>query len=370
MLKAKSFVLSKPSDKSFLFFVLGMTIFGLAILASASSPLGYERFADSYYYLKHQLTLGVLPGIVAMLIFAKIPYQSYRKYATAMLAVSIGLLILVFVPGIGTDFGTFAHSWVQFGSYSFQPAEIAKLTFLIYLAAWLEQRSDDLKTWETGLLPFLAALGIISILMLLQPDLGTLSIIVAIAFIMYFVAGGNVTHLIGLGVMAFGAFIVSIKMSPYRFERFTTFLHPELDPRGIGYQINQALLAIGSGGFFGRGYGHSLQKFQYLPEVVGDSIFAVMSEELGFIFTAAFVILFLLMLLRGIKIAENSTDNFGKYLVIGIIAWFGVQAFVNIGAIVGLMPLTGVPLPFLSYGGTALTVSLAAAGIVMNVSRK
>jgi len=207
-------------------------------------------------------------------------------------------------------------------------------------------------------------------LILLQPDLGTLSIIGAIAFIIFFVAGGSLKHLLGIGITSFVALYIMIASSPYRIERFTTFLHPELDPQGVGYQINQALLAIGSGGLFGSGYGHSLQKFQYLPEVIGDSIFAVMAEELGFLLTVGFVALFMAMVLRGFWLSERVQDRFGKFLIIGIVSWFGVQAFVNIGAMVGILPITGVPLPFLSYGGTAMVVSLAAAGVVMNISKE
>ncbi|MDP2631784.1 MAG: putative lipid II flippase FtsW [Candidatus Uhrbacteria bacterium] len=356
-------------DKTFLFLVIGITLFGLIILTSASSPLGYDKFGDSYYFIKHQLTLGLLPGIAAFLLTISIPYKKWKTVAFPMLLISVGLLILVFIPGVGADFGTFANSWVDLGAFSFQPSEIVKLTFLIYLAAWMEKRRDELKDFHSGLVPFLIILGIISTLMLLQPDLGTLSIIAAMAFVIYFVAGGPLVYLMGIGASGVAAFLLAIQTSPYRAARFMTFLHPELDPQGVGYQINQALLAIGSGGFFGRGYGHSLQKFQYLPEVAGDSIFAIMSEELGFVFTAAFLLVFLFLILRGLKIAEMSDDNFGKFLVVGIIAWFGVQAFVNIGAMLGVMPITGVPLPFMSYGGTSLVVSLAASGLILNVSK-
>ncbi|MFH1632190.1 MAG: putative lipid II flippase FtsW [bacterium] len=357
-------------DKQFLFLVLGITVFGLIILTSASSPLGYDKFGDSYYFLKHQLLLGLLPGLAAFLIALYTPYKTWKKLAFPMLLISVGLLVMVFIPGVGTDFGTFANSWVDLGAFSFQPSEIVKLTFLIYLAAWIEKRRDELKDFHAGLVPFMLILGVISVLMLLQPDLGTLSIIASMAFMIYFIAGGPLVYLLGIGGAGLVAFWMAIQTSPYRAARFMTFLHPELDPLGIGYQINQALLAIGSGGFFGRGYGHSLQKFQYLPEVAGDSIFAVMSEELGFLLTAGFLIVFLLMIMRGLRIAESASDNFGKYVVVGIIAWFGVQALVNVGAMVGIMPITGVPLPFMSYGGTSLVVSLAAAGLVLNVSRR
>lgn len=356
-------------DRSFLFMILGITLFGLVVLTSASSPMGYERFGDTYYFFKHQLFLGIIPGMIAMTTTFFIPYQSWKKYAFPMLLVSILLLSMVFIPGIGQDYGTFANSWVAIGSFTFQPSEVVKLTFLLYLAAWMAKQGDQIKDFQAGLVPFLVILGIIALLMLLQPDLGTLSIIAAMSMVIYFIAGGPILHLLGMAAAGSGLFAVAIKVSPYRAARFMTFLHPELDPQGIGYQINQSLLAIGSGGLFGRGYGHSLQKFQYLPEVAGDSIFAVMSEELGFFFTAMFLIVFVMMLLRGLKIAEGAPDKFGTYLVVGIIAWFGIQALVNVGAMLGIMPITGVPLPFVSYGGTALTVSLAAVGVVLNVSK-
>jgi cell division protein FtsW len=362
--------LKSTIDRTFLLLVIGVVIFGLAMLTSASSPMGYERFGDSYYFLKHQLFSGVIPGLILLFIFSRISYKKYKKYAFPMLIVSIALLGLVFIPGIGADYGTFANSWVSIGNFAFQPAEIVKLTFLIYLAAWMEQRSHTLKDFNDGLVPFLAILGLITLLMILQPDLGTLAVIAFMAFVVYFIAGGPISFLIGIGAVGSVAFWVMIKSSPYRAARLMTFLHPELDPQGIGYQINQALLAIGSGGIFGRGYGHSLQKFQYLPEVAGDSIFAVMGEELGFAFTVVFLCVFLYMLLRGLKIAQGAKDAFGKYLVVGIIAWFGAQAFFNIGSMVGLLPITGVPLPFLSYGGTSLVISLAAVGVILSVSRE
>lgn len=355
-------------DRGFLALVCGLTLIGLVVLASASWPLGYDKFGDGYYLLKHQLIFGLIPGAIGCLVAIKIPYDYFRRFSVHMLGISILLLILVFIPGIGADFGT-SHSWISIGNFSFQPSELVKLAFLIYLAAWLEKRSKhELKSFSEGLLPFLTALGLVALLLILQPDTGTLGIIVLTAFAVYFVAGAPIVYLLGLGVVGAAALSLLLKISDYRAARILTFLHPELDPLGIGYHISQALLAIGSGGLFGRGYGHSLQKFQYLPEVAGDSIFAVMSEELGFILMTAFLLLYLGFILRGFKIAERATDAFGRYLVIGIMVWFGIQAFVNIGAMVGLMPITGVPLPFISYGGTALAISLTAAGVVLNVS--
>lgn len=355
-------------DRTFLALLLGLTALGLIMLASASWPLGYDRFDDGYYFLKHQMIFGLLPGVVGCFVALRFPYAKLKSLAPLMLGLTILLLVLVFIPGIGAEFGT-SRSWISLGNFSFQPSELVKLTFLIYLAAWLENRSKlELKTLATGLVPFLSVLGVISLLLILQPDTGTLGIIVLTAFAVYFVAGAPVLHLVGLATLGAGALALLMKFSEYRAARILTFLHPELDPLGVGYHINQALLAIGSGGIFGRGYGHSLQKFQYLPEVAGDSIFAVMSEELGFLLTSAFIFLYLAFIFRGFKIAEKAPDAFGRYLVIGIMAWFGIQAFVNIGAMVGIMPITGVPLPFVSYGGTSLAISLTAAGVILNIS--
>jgi cell division protein FtsW len=356
-------------DRVFLILVLIVVGFGLVMLTSASGPAGYEDYADSFYFVKHQILVGILPGLFLMFLTSRIPYTLYRTYALPMLLISVGLLTLVFIPGVGTDLNTFAKSWVQVGGFVFQPAEIVKLTFLFYLAAWMERRGSELKDFQAGLIPFLAILGVIAFLMIQQPDLGSLSIIASMAFIIYFAAGAPLTYLGGVGIIGAVIFTILVKTSEYRVNRLLTFLHPELDPLGAGYQINQALLAIGSGGLLGRGYGHSLQKHQYLPEVAGDSIFAVIGEELGFIFTTLFLCVFGAMIQRGLKIAERATDDFGRYLVIGIMGWFGVQAIVNVGAMLSLLPLTGVTLPFVSYGGTSLVVTLAAAGVVLNVSK-
>ncbi len=362
-------VLRKP-DLVFALLFVCLLVFGIVMLLSASGPVGFEKFGDSFYFFKHQLFQGVIPGLLAFGAGYLIPYKVWKRYAFPMLLLSILLLVLVYIPGIGTDFGTFAKSWVQFGPLSFQPSELVKLTFLFYLAAWMEKQGQGIRSFQEGLLPFLIILGVIGGLIFFQPDLGTLSIIIAMSIVIYFIAGGSIVHLLGMSTAGLLVFGLAVRLSPYRAARLMTFLHPELDPQGIGYQINQALLAVGSGGIFGRGYGHSLQKFQYLPEVIGDSIFAVVAEELGFILTTGFIVLFLLFISRGLNIAHSAQDAFGKYVVTGVMTWFCIQAFVNIGAMLGLLPLTGVPLPFLSYGGTSLIVSMAAVGVVLNISRR
>ncbi|HCC23521.1 TPA: putative lipid II flippase FtsW [Candidatus Falkowbacteria bacterium] len=353
-----------------LFGVFGLILlFGLIILTSAGSALGYEKFGDSYYFIRHQILFGLLPGSLLFFLFYKFHYEKLKKFANPLLFVSILMLIIVFIPGVGADYGT-AKSWINVAGYSFQPAEMVKLTFLLYLANWLSKRGESgVRDFYYGLLPFVFLIGIISVLMLLQPDMGTLSIIIFMCLAVFFASGARFKHVIGLiGAGVFAIFLL-IKAAPYRAARLTTFLQPELDPLGIGYHINQAFLAIGSGGIFGRGFGRSRQKFSYLPEVTGDSIFAIMAEELGFIFAFFLIVLFAFLMYRGFRVAEKTSDAFGKLVATGIISWFAFQAFFNICSMVGLMPITGVPLPFISSGGTALAIAMAAMGILLNISK-
>ena len=346
-----------------------LILFGLVMLSSAGTALGYQKFDDPYYFLKHQVLFGLIPGLIFLFIFSKIDYRKWKKIAFPLLIFSIVLLILVFIPGLGASYGK-AKSWINIAGFSLQPSEIVKLTFLIYLATWLEKRSkEEIKDVSAGLAPFLISLLTVALLMVLQPDIGTMSVIILVSLIVFFIAGADILHLIGIGTVGLAGLFLLIKSAPYRVARFTTFLHPELDPQGIGYHINQALLAIGSGGLFGLGLGHSRQKFQYLPEATGDSIFAIIAEELGFILTLGLIFLFLFLAYRGFVLAQKAPDKFGKLLVVGIISWFVIQAFVNIGAMLGLLPMTGIPLPFISYGGTALMTSLAAVGILVNISK-
>ena len=361
---------SNKPDYFFIGLVGVIVLFGLVMLSSASSAVGYNKFGDNYWYLKHQVFYGLLPGIVVFLIFLNIDYRKFRKLALPFLIISIIALILVFIPGLGADYGR-ARNWINIFGVSVQPAEIVKLTFLIYLAAWLGDKIGTRKMEDASqsFIPFITTFGLIVFLIAAQPDLGTLSIIVVMAISVYFAAGAPLKHMAIIGSGGILMFLALIKIAPYRAARLMTFLNPGLDPQGVGYHINQALLAIGSGGIFGLGLGLSRQKFQYLPEVAGDSIFAIISEELGFIFAVGLIIAFILLALRGYRIAKTAPDGFGRLLAVGVTSWFVFQAFINIGAMLSLMPLTGVPLPFVSYGGTALTINLAAVGIVGNISR-
>jgi cell division protein FtsW len=344
-------------------------LFGLIVLTSAGSALGYDKFQDSYYFIKHQLLYGLLPGMALLLFFSYFHYQKLKKFAVPLLFVSLVLLVSVFIPGIGTKYGT-AQSWINIFGLSFQPAELVKLTFLLYLATWLEKRGEKgIRDFYYGLLPFVFLIGVISVLMLMQPDMGTLAIIIFISMAVFYASGARFRHVFSLVAVGLSAIFLLIQSSPYRVARLTTFLHPELDPQGIGYHINQAFLAIGSGGLLGRGFGHSRQKFLYLPEVTGDSIFAVLAEELGFIFCILLIGLFIAFMIRSLRVAQKAPEMFGQLVATGIIAWFIFQAFFNISSMIGLMPITGVPLPFVSSGGTALAVSMAAVGILINISK-
>jgi cell division protein FtsW len=357
------------TDVTFLALLGAVIVLGLVMLTSASGPVAYANFDDSFWYLKHQLLYGLLPGCVAFAALSRIDYRTWRAYAMHLLAASVVLLLLVFVPGLGADWGT-SHSWINVFGFSLQPAEIVKLTFLIYLAALLEGKGNEgVRDLSAGLVPFLSALGIIAVLIMLQPDLGSLMVIAAIAVTVYFVAGAPWKYLLGMGGAGFLALMLLIKSAPYRAARLMTFLHPELDPQGVGYHINQAFLAIGSGGLFGQGLGHSRQKYLYLPEVAGDSIFAVMAEEFGFVLMLAVLALILAFVLRGLRIAQEAPDAFGRYVATGIVAWIFFQTLFNVGSMVGIMPITGLPMPFVSYGGTAMMVLLAAMGVLASIAR-
>lgn len=359
--------IKQSADRLFLLLFAILVVFGLVMLASASAPMGYAKFGDTYFFVKKQLLFGLLPGLFLLLVLAKINYRFLQKFGGVLYFFSLIALCLVFIPGIGLVING-SKSWVQLFGLSFQPSEFVKLTLIIVLAKLLSE-GRDLRDWKNGLVPIFAMLSPAILLILAQPDVGTLSILVVIIFAMLYLAHIPKVYLLILGLVGVVAFVVLLLIAPYRVERLTTFLHPELDPQGIGYQINQAYLAVGSGGFWGTGLGHSRQKFQYLPEVQADSIFAVIAEEMGLLMTTGLVFLITFLALRGLKIAKGAPDEFGRLLAAGIMIWFIWQSFLNIGTIIGLLPLTGVPLPFISHGGSAMLIALAAVGVVASVSK-
>lgn len=358
----------KP-DKILLFVISSLLVFGLVMIASAGVAYSKVRFGDAYFFFKRQLFFGFLPGLVLLYISQKIDYTFWKKIAFPFFVASIALLVLVFIPGVGSKiYG--ASRWIQLGPIpSFQPSEMLKLSLILYLAAWLESRGERIKDFFEGLAPFVMIISLISFLLIKQPDMGTLGVIILIAISMFFVSGSKISHILAMGAAGLGLLFVLIKTEAYRMSRFLVFLHPEFDPQGVGYQINQALLAIGSGGIFGVGLGHSLQKFNYLPEPVGDSIFAIIGEELGFVGVAVLIIFFVILAMRGLRIAKNAPDTFSRLVAAGIVSWIFFQALINIAAISGIIPLTGIPLPFISYGGTSIVFLMIGAGILLNISK-
>lgn len=354
--------------KGIIIIVLIIIIFGLVMLFSASSVVAYNTYNDSYFFLKHQL-FGLIIGIFTFWFFLWIDYHKWRKYALLMLIASILLLSLVFIPGLRAEWGR-ARSWINIFGFSFQPAEFVKITFLIYLAAWLEGRKEKLKEFSQGIGPFIVVLSVIALLMLLQPDIGTLIIIALTSLIVFFIGGGNIKHILIIIFLGILSLSIMVRYKPYQAERFKCLLDPSYAKKESCYQINQSLIAIGSGGFWGRGLGASRQKFMYLPEVEADSIFPIIGEETGFLYSTGLIIIYLVLFYQGYLVAKQAADDFGKLLAIGIVSWLTFQALINIGGMINLLPMTGLPLPFVSYGGTALMASLGAIGILVNISQQ
>ena len=355
-------------DYFFLAVLIVLTIFGLVMLASASSNLGKTQFNDTYYYLKHQLLFGLTLGAAGFAAGYFLNYQYLKKFAFVLLLASIAALILVFTP-LGSQVRNTSR-WLFLGPLSFQPAELMKLTFIVYLAAWLAnpkfKRATD---FQSGLLPFLIISGIIMGLLILQPATSTVVILLASGLTVYFMSGAPVKY-IGLFLLAGGAiFALVIYATPYRLARIQSFLDQSADTQGKNYQVNQALVAIGSGGVTGRGYGQSVTKKGSLPTPIDDSIFAVVAEELGFVGAGALIALFAMFTFRLFWLAKRISDRFGRLLLIGFGTVIALQAFVNMAAISGLIPLTGIPLPFVSYGGTAFAIFLTMSGISLNISK-
>ena len=348
--------------------ILLLLVFGLIVISSASVVVSYENYDSNFYMLYSQIVKGVLPGLVCAAVLSRIDYHIYKKYAPLFLLATMALLLSVFVPGIG-DAAKGASRWIELAGIRFQPSELAKLTFLLYLAAWLEKRKNRIGDIQEGVIPFLFLVALVALPVMKQPDLGTLLIIGSIALVMYFMAGAPLKHMAAIIICGATTVMFYIQIEPYRKNRFDIFLNPDMDQQGTGYQINQALLAIGSGGVFGLGLGHSRQKFNYLPEAANDSIFAIIGEELGLVGVIFLLSLYLIFAMRGLGIVERTRDDFGKLLATGVTFWITFQAILNIGAITSLVPLTGIPLPFVSSGGSAVMSLLMGIGVLLSVSK-
>lgn len=358
---------SKRVDYFFVALVFLLVAFGLAMLSSASSVLGKIKFNDSYYYLKHQIIHGLFIGLLGFFISVNVYYRRWEKMALFFLLLGLLLLILVFSP-LGFSSGG-AQRWISIGAITFQPSEIIKFTFLIYLAAWLSKDRERSRSFFRGFLPFLFLVALIAGILIAQRSTTVALIFLATTILVYFISGARFRYIFLIIFLSLLSLPLIIHLAPYRWERITTFLNPQADPLGRSYQINQTLLAIGSGKWWGRGYGQSIAKIHYLPEPIGDSIFAIIGEELGFVGAASLIVVFFLLIWRNFVIANRTSDNFAKLLVFGFSLVIGLQVFVHIAALTGIIPLTGVPLPFISYGGTSLAVFLTMTGIIANISK-
>jgi cell division protein FtsW len=359
---------SKGIDRTFLLSIILLVIAGFFIFSSASlGLLAREGISYSGVAVK-QFIVGFVAGGIVLVLALRIPYKFWRKYAFYFLLVSLILCVLVFVPKIGFGHNG-ANRWINLGPYTFQPAELLKLAVIIYFAAWCASAKDKVKTFKQGAAPFFILLGLSGILLLKQPDTGTFLVIISILIAIFIAAGGKWRYLFLLFIIGVIGVAILATVRPYFMARITTFLDPSQDALGSGYQIQQSLIAIGSGGILGRGFGQSIQKFNFLPEPIGDSIFAVASEEFGFIGALTLIALYIFFALRGYKISSRISDPFGRLVVIGVITHITAQSFINIGAMLGVLPLTGVPLVFVSHGGTAMLLALAEVGIVLNISK-
>ncbi len=359
---------AKPVDKILLALVIILVVGGFLIFSSASLGLLSRSGASFSSVAFNQFLFGIAGGGMAMFLLSNVFYRNLRQYAFYIFIFSILITLAVFIPGIGATHGG-ATRWINIFGFSLQPAEILKIGFVIYVATWLSGMNQHINSFVSGTLPFIGIVALVGVVMLLQPDTDTFMIMAAAGLAMFITAGGRWRD---VGVMVLSAVILLAlvaMMRPYIMDRLTTFMHPESDPQGAGYQIQQSLIAVGSGGFSGRGFGQSIQKFEYLPEPIGDSIFAVYSEEFGFVGSVLLIILFLSFTFRGFKIAAVAPDMFGMLLVVGFMTIIVLQAFLNIGAMLGVAPLSGLPLPFISHGGTALLATLTMVGIVLNVSK-
>ncbi|AIE59561.1 stage V sporulation protein E [Bacillus methanolicus] len=340
---------------------------GLIMVYSASAVWAEYKFNDSFFFAKRQLLFAGV-GIIAMFFIMNVDYWTWKTWAKVLLLICFVLLLLVLIPGIGNERNG-SRSWIGVGAFSIQPSEFMKLAMIAFLAKFLSERQKKITSFKYGLAPSLALVFSAFALIMLQPDLGTGTVMVGTCLVMIFIAGARISHFVGLGLIGVAGFVGLVLSAPYRIKRITSFLDPWQDPLGTGFQIIQSLYAIGPGGLFGLGLGQSRQKFFYLPEPQTDFIFAILAEELGFIGGSLVLLLFSLLLWRGIRIALGAPDLYGSLLAVGIIAMIAIQVMINIGVVTGLMPVTGITLPFLSYGGSSLTLMLMAIGVLLNISR-
>jgi len=359
----------RSRGNDYVIIVLGTLLitFGMALLSSASSHISHMQTGETLYYVTHQLMYGIIPGAITFIIFSSIYYKRYEKWAMPFMLLSVILLALTLTPLAFSAKG--ASRWLRIGSFIFQPSEPLKLFFITYLAAWLASPKARDRHAHKGFIAFIVILSVIIGLLIQQPATSTALLISLVAVSMYFASGARLSHFAITGALAVVAFTIIIVIAPYRMARIEAFLQPEKNTQGSGYQVSQAKIAIGSGGILGVGYGQSTTKINSLPEPIGDSIFAVLGEEMGFIGSMSLIGLILALVVRIFIVAHETRDRFGHLLLIGFGSLIAIQSFVNIAAISGLLPPTGIALPFISYGSSSLVVFMGILGIINNVSK-
>lgn len=348
--------------------ILALLTIGMVMVYSSSAVKGYIQYDDPYHFLKMEV-IWVSLGLVSMVVTMRLDLQLLRRLAKPALILAIVLLIMVKIPGVGRRVNG-ADRWIGLGPLSIQPSEVIKLSMVLVMAQLLSLNPYKIKSFRKGLLPILGLLGLVAGLVMLQPDLGTTLSIAGTSFFMLIAAGARVSHMLALGGAGLSLVVAAIAAAPYRMRRITAFLDPWADPSGKGYQTIQALLALGPGGLFGLGLGQSKQKFLYLPENHTDFIFAMIGEELGFMGASLVVILFFLFAWRGFRVAMGAPDAFTGLLAVGLTAMVIIQAMINMGVVSGILPVTGITLPFLSYGGTSLVFTMIGVGVLLNISRE
>ncbi|MDP2654028.1 MAG: putative lipid II flippase FtsW [Candidatus Omnitrophota bacterium] len=347
--------------------VILLIFVGIVMIYSASCIYALQELNDSMYFLRRHLMFLVI-GSAMMLTAMTIDYRDLRKYAKPLLVIGIVLLVLVLIPHIGkASYG--ARRWFKLGPFFFQPSEFVKLAMLIYVADFLARKQTKITDFFRGFLPIVMVVGITCLLILKQPDLGSSVLIALIVFIMMFVAGARPAHILSLGLLALPVLFLLVARVPYRMKRIVAFLNPWEDSQGVGFQLTQSQIAFGSGGLFGVGPGHSMQKLYYLPAAHTDFILSIIGEELGFVGAFAVILLFVAFIWQGARIAKRTMDPFGYYLSTGIVGIIGLQAMVNVGVSIGALPTKGLPLPFISYGGSALVFNMVCVGLLLNISR-
>lgn len=340
---------------------------GVIMIYSSSGVYAAENLGDRTYFLKRHLIFLTL-GTMVMFLTMAIDYRILQKHSKLLMLTAFFLLVLVLIPGIGsTSYG--ARRWFKLGPISFQPSEFTKIAIMVYAADFLSRKQLKITNFVEGFLPLLIIMGSTCLLILKQPDLGSAVLIAAIIFILLFVAGTKIVYLIGLVVAALPALVYLVASEPYRMRRIVAFIDPWQDSQGVGFQLSQSQIALGSGGIFGVGLGQSMQKLFYLPAAHTDFILSIIGEELGLVGTIFTVLLFAVFIWQGARIAKRTNNPFGYYLALGIVSSIGLQAVVNIGVIIGAFPTKGLPLPFIIYGGSALIFNMIAVGLLLNISR-